>query len=400
MASPQQNNPSQTLATPQPETPTTLQLLPTEPVNPALIQSPTLQRSNGHLYSYSRPIATQYRRWVRPISNGNPTLSLRPPHTNGVFHPRTPNPTQNWHRNRPYSNGHLTPPSQLTRPNAQMNLHSHQGSNPLLNSVPTARTPRGPMARPSDFPTNPTPLAARLRSRMIRISPSEYIIQTFHTTPHLFLSHPLTQSYQIEIGQEREVMHRDREFQYRLIMNPLNQQNEPSPPQNSPPTQNGDVIPDTTETRTNIAQPPPTQQPPMKILVWNCRAANRPDFQSATRDLVARNHPSIFVVLDTKMNTDRATHAVRSLLFDESILIPADGNAEGIWILWNAGQVMLSQVQTTNRMVNAIATTNNGDPPFLFSAVYNYPQPHLQTQGGSTSYQPPNTSQGSTGTTD
>lgn len=54
--------------------------------------------------------------------------------------------------------------------------------------------------------------------------------------------------------------------------------------------------------------------------------------------------------------------------------------ARGIWVLWNNSQISLSHIQISNRCVHATVTTNQGMPHFLMSAVYNYPQTHLQPQ--------------------
>lgn len=83
--------------------------------------------------------------------------------------------------------------------------------------------------------------------------------------------------------------------------------------------------------------------------------------------------------METKLPVDRAEGIANRLLFDDRILVSALNYGGGIWVLWNGSQVNLSHIQISSRSVHAIVTLNQGVPPFLMSAVYNFPQPHLQS---------------------
>ena len=45
----------------------------------------------------------------------------------------------------------------------------------------------------------------------------------------------------------------------------------------------------------------------MNIIVWNCKGALKPNFQSHVKDLAKIHNPSILVVMETRVGGDRAS---------------------------------------------------------------------------------------------
>lgn len=126
--------------------------------------------------------------------------------------------------------------------------------------------------------------------------------------------------------------------------------------------------------------PPPLFPLQMKILSWNCRGASRPEFITTARELIIRHNPQVLIIMEAKLSFDRATDIANGLLFEDKIIVSTVNHAGGLWVLWNNSNITLSQVHISNRGVHAMISYNNGASPFLMSAIYNYPLPHLQVQ--------------------
>ena len=77
----------------------------------------------------------------------------------------------------------------------------------------------------------------------------------------------------------------------------------------------------------------------MNIVVWNCRGALKPNFQSHVRELVRCHNPDVLVVMETRIGGDRAKDISDRLPFDNAIHTETMGFAGGIWLMWNADKV-------------------------------------------------------------
>ena len=77
----------------------------------------------------------------------------------------------------------------------------------------------------------------------------------------------------------------------------------------------------------------------MNIVVWNCRGALKPNFQSHVRELVRCHNPDVLVVMETRIGGDRAKDISDRLPFDNAIHMETMGFAGGIWLMWNADKV-------------------------------------------------------------
>ena len=68
----------------------------------------------------------------------------------------------------------------------------------------------------------------------------------------------------------------------------------------------------------------------MNIIMWNCRVALKPNFQSHVRELARIHNPSILVVMETQVEGDRAKEITNRLPFDGVIHTDTMGFAGGI----------------------------------------------------------------------
>ena len=85
----------------------------------------------------------------------------------------------------------------------------------------------------------------------------------------------------------------------------------------------------------------------MNIVVWNCRGALKPNFQSHVRELVRCHNPDVLVVMETRIGGDRAKDISDRLPFDNAIHTETMGFAGGIWLMWNADKLEVVQLAKT-----------------------------------------------------
>ena len=57
----------------------------------------------------------------------------------------------------------------------------------------------------------------------------------------------------------------------------------------------------------------------MSIIIWNCRGALKPSFQSRVRELVQFHNPAILVVMETRLGGERAREITDRLPFDGAV---------------------------------------------------------------------------------
>ncbi|XP_023872646.1 uncharacterized protein LOC111985234 [Quercus suber] len=99
----------------------------------------------------------------------------------------------------------------------------------------------------------------------------------------------------------------------------------------------------------------------MNIIVWNCRGALKPNFQSHVRELVRNHNPSIMVVMKTRIGGDRAKEITDRLPFDNAIHTETIGFSGGIWLLWNSDSVEVVQLASTEQEIHVEVKVIVGD---------------------------------------
>lgn len=72
----------------------------------------------------------------------------------------------------------------------------------------------------------------------------------------------------------------------------------------------------------------------MKICMWNVRGANRNLFMDHAKEVIANQHPDIFIFLETKSDDSRAREVMMELHFHDYRVVRPMATRGGIWIFW------------------------------------------------------------------
>ena len=92
----------------------------------------------------------------------------------------------------------------------------------------------------------------------------------------------------------------------------------------------------------------------MNIIIWNCRGALKPSFQSSVRDLVANHDPAILMVMETRIGSDKAKDITDRLPFQGALFIDSIGFAGGLWLLWDPDRVEVTYLTSTEQEIHTI----------------------------------------------
>nr|XP_021842389.1 uncharacterized protein LOC110782531 [Spinacia oleracea] len=72
----------------------------------------------------------------------------------------------------------------------------------------------------------------------------------------------------------------------------------------------------------------------MKVCVWNVRGASRDGFIPTAWNIIESQHPSIFILLETKSDDYRAKEVMMQLHFTQFKVISPTDKRGGIWLFW------------------------------------------------------------------
>ena len=112
----------------------------------------------------------------------------------------------------------------------------------------------------------------------------------------------------------------------------------------------------------------------MNIIVWNCRGALKPNFQSHVRELVRNHNPSIMVIMETRIGGIRAKEISDRLPFDGAFHTETMGFAGGIWLLWNSDMVEVVHLANTEQEIHVEVKVLPSNLSWIFIAVYASPR--------------------------
>lgn len=99
----------------------------------------------------------------------------------------------------------------------------------------------------------------------------------------------------------------------------------------------------------------------MSIIIWNCRGALNPSFQSHVRDLVDMYDLAIFVVMETHIGGDKAKEISNRLPFQGAILSNTIGFAGGLWLLWDLDRVDVSNLASTEQEIHVLVKVRSSN---------------------------------------
>ena len=112
----------------------------------------------------------------------------------------------------------------------------------------------------------------------------------------------------------------------------------------------------------------------MNILLWNCRGTLNVDFKRRIFEMTINHHPSIMVVMETRVGGDRATRIIEDLPFDGSIAIDTTDYAGGLWLLWKKEDVDVKLLSATEQEIHAFVKVRSSDLTWLIYAIYASPR--------------------------
>ncbi|XP_056685189.1 uncharacterized protein [Spinacia oleracea] len=72
----------------------------------------------------------------------------------------------------------------------------------------------------------------------------------------------------------------------------------------------------------------------MKIVMWNVRGASKNDFLPHAWSIIDKQHPTVFVFLETKADDLRARQVMLQLGFHDFKVVQANSRRGGIWVFW------------------------------------------------------------------
>ena len=107
----------------------------------------------------------------------------------------------------------------------------------------------------------------------------------------------------------------------------------------------------------------------MNIVVWNCRGALNPNFQSHIRELVRCHNPDVLVVMETHIGGDRAEDISDRLPFNNAIHTETMGFAGGIWLMWNVDKVEVVQLAKTEQEIHVEVKVLLSNLSWIFTAM-------------------------------
>lgn len=74
---------------------------------------------------------------------------------------------------------------------------------------------------------------------------------------------------------------------------------------------------------------------PMFVFYWNARGAGYRSFPTLIRDLRARYHFQILLVLEPRISGTKASMVIRKMDFSKNYRVGAVGFLGGLWLLWD-----------------------------------------------------------------
>ena len=85
----------------------------------------------------------------------------------------------------------------------------------------------------------------------------------------------------------------------------------------------------------------------MNIIIWNCKGTLKPNFQNNVRELVNNHNPAVLIIMETRIDGERAREITDRLLFDGAIHTNTIGYAEGLYMLWDLDRVDVTPLTST-----------------------------------------------------
>lgn len=120
--------------------------------------------------------------------------------------------------------------------------------------------------------------------------------------------------------------------------------------------------------------PTPNHNRVMNIIIWNSRGVLNPNFQNHVKELLRVHDLAVFVVMETRLEGERAKDVTDRLPFDGAIHVDSIGFAGGLWLMWNANKVEVTPLAKTEQEIHITIKVRASNLSWLFSAIYASPR--------------------------
>ncbi|XP_020203003.1 uncharacterized protein LOC109788639 [Cajanus cajan] len=111
----------------------------------------------------------------------------------------------------------------------------------------------------------------------------------------------------------------------------------------------------------------------MNLLTWNCRGAGSRGFSSLMNDLIKEYNIGMLCLMETHISGEKALRVINRISLDKSFLVHANGQAGGLWCLWDSRQWHLDILENNSQFIHLKIL--NGEKPWYCTLVYASPQP-------------------------
>nr|XP_009790175.1 PREDICTED: uncharacterized protein LOC104237683 [Nicotiana sylvestris]XP_016461404.1 PREDICTED: uncharacterized protein LOC107784743 [Nicotiana tabacum] len=109
-------------------------------------------------------------------------------------------------------------------------------------------------------------------------------------------------------------------------------------------------------------------EPQMKILLWNCRGCNSPEFRQSFKDLIEWNKPSIVCLTETHIQSHYDLIGFVNLT--DLSEISTDGYSSGASLMWKQEELTTDLVATTDQEIHVNIQVRGTSHIWLLSLVY------------------------------
>lgn len=100
--------------------------------------------------------------------------------------------------------------------------------------------------------------------------------------------------------------------------------------------------------------PTPQHLSLMNIIIWNCKGALKPLFQSHVRELVCNHDLAILVLMETRIGGEKAREISSKLPFYGATHTDTIAYAVGLWMLYNSDRVELTTLSSTEQEIHVV----------------------------------------------
>lgn len=100
-------------------------------------------------------------------------------------------------------------------------------------------------------------------------------------------------------------------------------------------------------------------------------------FRRNLRELRNNHNRDIIILLEMKMNEERAVRISRSMGFAEVFRVPATNQAGGIWVVWNPLRVKVEILANSSQAIH-FNLEEGSNPMWVCSAVYASTNPRMR----------------------